>query len=66
MKPLAYQNLTEKHEADFRNLRKFDTKLLNKKPEPILKQAKIWKIATAKDAKLYRTRNFAKKPSLDL
>jgi hypothetical protein len=39
---------------------------LNKKHEPILKQTKIWKIATAKNARLYRTRNFAKNPNLDL
>jgi hypothetical protein len=66
MKLLACQNFAENHEANCRNLRKFDTKLLNKKHEPILKQTKIWKIVTTKNARLYRTRNFAKNPNLDL
>ena len=43
MKPLAYQNLTENHEANFRNLSKFEKKLADKKPEPILKRTKTWK-----------------------
>ncbi len=66
MKPLAYQNLTESHEANFRNLSKFDTKLFEPKPWADFEETKTWKIATAKNAKLYWTRKLAKNQNPDL
>jgi hypothetical protein len=60
MKLLAYQNLTENHEANFthrglcRDLRKFDTKLFEPKTWADFWETKIWKTTTAKNAKLYR------------
>ena len=66
MKSLAYQNLTENHETNFRDLRKFEKKLLEQKPWADFWEIKTWKIATAKNAKFYWTRNFAKNPNLDL
>jgi len=66
MKSLAYQNLTEDHEANFINLSRFDTKLFEPKTWDDFEEKKIWKIATAKNARLYWTWNFAKNQNLDL
>ncbi|MBK9781904.1 MAG: hypothetical protein IPP55_17975 [Anaerolineales bacterium] len=48
MKPLACQNLSKNHVANFGNLSKFDTKLLKQKPEPIFEEPKFRKLPTAK------------------
>ncbi len=53
MKPLACQNLTENLEVDFRCLNKFDTKLFEQKTWADFEERKTWKIATAKNARLY-------------
>ena len=50
MKLLAYQNLTENHEADFGDLSKFEKKLFEPKTWADFEEIKIWKIATAKNA----------------
>ena len=66
MKLLAYQNLTENHEANFRDLSKFDPKLFEQKTWLNFEANKILEITTAKNAWLYWTRNFAKNRNLDL
>ncbi len=48
MKPLAHQNLNESHEANFRDLSKFDTKLLNQKHEPIFEKQRFGKLLPLK------------------
>ena len=66
MKSLAYQNLTENHETNFRDLRKFEKKLLEQKPWADFRETKTWETATAKEARLDWSRNFAKNQNLDL
>ena len=48
MKPLACQNLTKNHEADFRDLSQFDKKLFEQNHELIFKPIKFWKLPPPK------------------
>ena len=66
MKPLAYQNLTENLEANFRDLRRFDTKLFEQETWANFEERKTWEIATAKNARLYWSRDFSKNQNFDL
>ena len=56
----------ENLEADFRNLSKFEAKLFEPKPWADFEETKIWEIATAKNARLDWSRNFAKNQNPDL
>ena len=66
MKPLAYQNLNENHEADFGDLRKFDPKLFEPKTRADFEANKVLEITVAKNARLYWNRTFAKNQNPDL
>ena len=66
MKPLAYRNFDWNIEADFRSLSRFDTKLFEAKTWTDFRETKTWKTATAKEARLDWSRNFAKNQNPDL
>lgn len=63
---LLAKTLTKNLEVDFRNLSKFDTKLFEKKWRADFEEIKIWKTATAKNARLYLIRKLAKNQNPDL
>jgi hypothetical protein len=48
MKTFAYQNLTQSHETDFRDLSKLKVKASDKKTNTNFRKRHTWKIATAK------------------
>ena len=56
----------ENLEADFRNLSKFEAKLFEPKPWADFEETKIWEIATAKNTRLYWSRDFSKNQNFDL
>ena len=56
----------ENLEANLRNLSKFDMKLFEQKPWADFEETKIWKLATAKNAKLHWTRKLAENRNPDL
>ena len=63
---LLTKYLTENHEPDFGDLSKFEKKLFETKTWADVRETKIWKITIAKNAWLYRSKNFAKNQNPDL
>jgi len=61
---LFTKTLTKNHEASFRDLSEFDTKLFEQKPWADFRETKTWKTATTKNAKLYWTELLLKTKTL--
>ena len=66
MKLLLAKTLIENLEVSFRDLSQFDTKLFEPKTRADFETNKILETATAKNARFYWTRNFAKNQNPNL